>query len=158
MATCLCNSSLCGHARMIVRMLVNRTCAEAPLWISLAPWSIKQTILCGFPFPPYNTSTPFIYSPLYVLLFKDAGTLCNYMRQLCPDAGCWVETAFSLRLWQQTEIRFKRLKWLYLRQVYLFSESEIKKKRQTQGKTEMKHQEEKSAGLKWALNNDEAPW
>lgn len=25
-------------------------------------------------------------------------------------------------------------------------------------KAEMKNREEKSAGLKWALNNDEAPW
>lgn len=33
-----------------------------------------------------------------------------------------------------------------------------KGKRETEGKAEMKNREEKSAGLKWALNNDEAPW
>lgn len=153
---------------MIVWLLVDRTYAEAPLSISLPPWSIESdnppwvsltialhifsTGLCysAPPTPPPN------HSPTHPIMTTSScprSALCNSMRQSCPDS----ERAFSLWLQQQTQLRSEGVSSDVILETFICSQMGNQGVMIWMGGGhERKIQEEKSARLNWALNNDEA--
>lgn len=130
-------------------------------------WSIERAALpcllsqygrqfSDFPPPSHNTSFPFIcpIAPTHlhcVLPFEGAATLCNSMRQSCPDAGFSAERAFSLWLQQKKRKKEKRYKiggpWVTLfRRDLSALWNEIKMGGQRERETEGRRQAER---LRW---------